>query len=149
MLDKVKLVELLKAKIEDRIAELDKAIKNSQDSANQESKSSMGDKYETSRSMAQNDIGMYEVQKTTALKDKTTLDLLQLQTNFESARVGAVVKTSMGTFFIGISVGKYDYDGQPLMIISTESPIGIALKNAKAGETIQFNQRAIKVEAVY
>jgi hypothetical protein len=46
-----------------KLIELEKAIFNVQNAANEESKSSMGDKYETGRAMAQNDRAMLENQK--------------------------------------------------------------------------------------
>jgi transcription elongation GreA/GreB family factor len=143
------LVEKIKNWLENNLAEIQKAIDNAQDSANQESKSSAGDKYETGRAMAQNDKAMFEVQLASA---KAQLNVFN-QIDFESPRpnvgMGSWIETNLGVFFIAVSIGKISVDDQPIMVISKDSPIAKVLWNTSIGQKIHFNGREICINEIY
>lgn len=61
---------------------------------------------------------------------------------------GAVVKMSGRYFVIAVSTGKFTCRGREFMGISTMAPIFEAIEGARAGDTVQFNDRDILVEEV-
>lgn len=61
---------------------------------------------------------------------------------------GAVVKISGRHFVIAVSTSKFTCQGRELMGISTMAPIFEAIEGARAGETVDFNGRALTVETV-
>ena len=61
---------------------------------------------------------------------------------------GAVVKLSGRYFVVAVSTSKFTCQGRELMGISTMAPIFEAIEGARAGETVQFNGRAVTVEEV-
>jgi hypothetical protein len=67
---KIKLYQYCVEFIDKRIAGAREAIQIAQDSANEETKSSAGDKYETGRAMAQLEIEKNTTQLEEALKQK-------------------------------------------------------------------------------
>ena len=61
---------------------------------------------------------------------------------------GAVIKLSGRYFVVAVSTDKFVCHGRELMGISTMAPIFEVIDWAQAGETVQFNGRELKVEAV-
>lgn len=51
-------------------------------------------------------------------------------------------------FVVAVSKDKFVCHGRELMGISTMAPIFEVIDGAQAGETVQFNGRELKVEAV-
>ena len=148
-LEKEKIVEKAKEILEGKIAEIEKAIFNVQNAANEESKSSMGDKYETGRAMAQNDRAMLEVQKGEFLNDKSVLENINFNQVSVNIRPGSIVETSIGIFLLSISLGKIDIDGKSIMLISVKSPIGTLLLGKNKSDKLNLNGKLIEVLNFY
>ncbi len=119
-----------------------------QDSANEETKSSSGDKYETGRAMAQLEIEKSTEQLNEALKQKKILDSLQIKIQSEEVLPGSLAITSQGNFFIAISVGMVSVNGKNFGVVSAESPIGLKLLGQKKGSTFTFNNKSYRVDEV-
>lgn len=131
------------------VQEAKKAIANAQASANEATKSSAGDKYETSRAMGQLDIEMY----TRQLHDvESKLAILQnIEANLRQhseVNLGAMVETTLGTFFLAVGIGKIDIEEKPIMVISPQSPIGEAIFQKKSGDSVSFRGKEIKIGKV-
>ena len=135
--------------LQTRLAELEKAIANVQNSANEESKSSMGDKYETGRAMAQNDRAMLENQKSELLKDIATFGNINFNQETEFVKNGSLVQTSIGYILVSVSVGKIVDAGINTMLISSASPLGTQLLGKKANEMVSVNGKEIKVIHIF
>ena len=148
-LEKEKIVEKAKEILEGKIAEIEKAIFNVQNAANEESKSSMGDKYETGRAMAQNDRAMLEVQKGEFLNDKSVLENINFNQVSKNIRPGSIVETSIGIFLLSISLGKIVLDGKSIMLISVKSPIGTLLLGKNKSDKLNLNGKLIEVLNFY
>src|ERR1051325_4872973 len=129
------------ALVQQRIADAKQAMDNAQQSANQEEKSSAGDKYETGRAMAQIARDQAAQQLDEALKLKNALD--QINPSVSSARVvlGSLVITDQNQFYISISAGKLEANGEIFFAISPLSPIGKLLMNLQANDVITFNKQ--------
>ena len=55
----------------------------------------------------------------------------------------ASIKTTKGTYFLAVSVGKITVEGEDYFVVSTKSPIGKQLLGKKIGEVIPFNEAEI------
>lgn len=122
-------------------------MRAAQESANSESKSSAGDKYETGRAMAQLERDRHAQLLADAqrmMQDLTQIDLAPALV----VRAGSLVKTARGTFFISISAGRISLDGSEYMAVSAASPIGVALRGKRVGDTAVFNTIRYVIEAV-
>src|SRR5437879_3204868 len=124
--------------VQQRITDAKQAMDAAQESANQEEKSSAGDKYETGRAMAQIARDQAAQQLDEALKLKNALD--QISPNSSSTKVGSgsLVITDQNRFYISISAGKLDIEGKDYLAISSQSPIGKLLLNQTVNNVIQF-----------
>lgn len=137
---KKKLIAYCKDWVAERISVAQVAMDNAQAGANEEGKSSAGDKYETGRAMMQIERDKAAQQLAEALKLKQVVDGLRESENGDVVRIGAIVQTTRYHFFIAISVGKICVEGIEYLLISPQSPIGKLLLNKKLGDSINFNQ---------
>ena len=119
-----------------------------QESANSETKSSAGDKYETGRAMAQEERNRNAVQLQQALQLQGELARISPELASDAVRPGALVHTSIGRFYISISAGKLTVDGQDYFAVSAAAPVAAALAGKHAGEEVMFNGKKIRIESI-
>ena len=134
------LYRLCQDYIDKRVETSRAAIVDAQRSANEETKSSAGDKYETGRAMAQLEIEKNAQQLTASLKIKNALDQMRIDETFETVQSGSLVETNRGIFFIAISIGKVTVHGESYVVIAPASPLGKQLIGSRSGETRTFNK---------
>lgn len=135
-------------KLEQRINNAKASMEAAQEAANEETKSSAGDKYETGRAMMQQEQDKAAGQLIGALKLKKVLDQLNPDREQQVVGMGSLVKTSLGNFYISASIGQLSLGGVDYMIISPVSPLAQQLAGLKAGEELDFNGRKFKIKQV-
>jgi transcription elongation GreA/GreB family factor len=124
------------------------AIKAAQASANEETKSSAGDKYETGRAMMQLEIEKNTVQLGETMKLKRMLDDIKIDASSLTVQTGSLVITDQGNFFLAISVGHISIEGKTYTAVSPSSPIGIQLLKLRQDESFLFNGKTYRIEEV-
>jgi transcription elongation GreA/GreB family factor len=134
--------------VQKRISEARQAIDDAQDSSDEETKSSAGDKYETGREMMQQVADQAQVQLNEANKLMVALSTITYNTNHSNADTGSVVYTDNGQFYIAIGAGTLSVGQQTFYAVSPASPIAIKLTGKKAGDEFDLNGRAYKIEKV-
>ncbi|MFN6945654.1 MAG: 3-oxoacyl-ACP synthase [Cytophagaceae bacterium] len=125
--------------VDKRIVIARSSMDAAQSAANDESKSSAGDKYETGRAMMQIQRDQFASQLSEALKLKQVMDQIKPDSSSQGIVLGSLVFTDKGNYYISVSVGKLEVDSIEYFAISPVSPIGKELMNKKAGEKIAFN----------
>ncbi len=133
----------------DKQANLQKEIAALRDGIANDSKSSMGDKYETSREMSQQEINRLEQQFAINQQHFFNLKNLALQNKYHQILLGSLVVTNIGSFFITVSLGEIKIDNQSVFMISPVSPIGKLLIGKKAGDEFEMNKKMINVLAIF
>lgn len=136
-MDKQVLIDTIKSNLSKKIEQLDQLIEETRRS-NNDTKSSMGDKYETGREMLQQEINNLMVQKNEVLKQWDVITKLN-PTTTNKVGLGSLVKTSSAWFFIAVSAGTLELDGKKILSISSSAPIAIALLNKTKGDHFTFN----------
>ena len=134
--------------VEQRRARLQEEIHLIQASANEETKSSAGDKYETGRSMAQLEIERNSQQLNEANKLQQVLKGITPDHVSDVVIPGSVVHTSHGVFYIAISIGVFTLEEKQFLIISSDSPIGKLLMGRKVGDTITWNKMTYTIQII-
>lgn len=135
--------------VEEKQEEAVKAIQQVKESRDNESKSSVGDKYETGRSML-----MFELEKHTAQLQKAQLqkhELTQINLRKKTDRVefGSLVFTNHGTYFLALALGKTEFEGENYFCISPVSPFGKLIQNKKVGDKFTFQGNEIILLEIY
>ena len=123
-------------------------MQNAQDSANEETKSSAGDKYETGRAMAQIERDRHAQLFDQLRQERAVLDRIDPDFEFQRVGLGALVKTSVGYFFVSVSAGMVVVDGQKVIAMSPQSPLGASLMGKQAGDSFLFQQKKGVIEAL-
>lgn len=147
MTSKAELISLLHGLLDDRIAQARAEIASANVSKENESKSSAGDKYETGMAMLQMEEAQHQAQLAKHKRMKSELSSIA-ESPASTVVIGSLVLTDKATYFISIPVGNITIDGQDVFCISLASPIGQALKGATKGDSITFNETAMKIEQI-
>ena len=124
------------------------AFKNAEQASNDDTKSSAGDKYETGRAMMQQEKDRNTIQLNEANKLMVALNHISTKGSSVEAETGSVIITNNGKFYIAISAGSLQANGERYFAISPVSPIGIKLKGLKAGNAFDLNGKNYQVEEV-
>ncbi|MCI0921955.1 GreA/GreB family elongation factor [Sphingobacterium rhinopitheci] len=148
MLTKEEIIDSCLASVTRRINEVEFAIKDADQALADDTKSSAGDKYETSREMVQQDITRYQKQLAIANTDRDVLQKIDPLKSNERIGLGSVVRTDAGLYFISISIGLLKIQSQNIYVISPLSPIGQELIGKSKGDEIHFNGKTQKVISV-
>lgn len=133
-----------------RVATARKAMDEAQASANEEGKSSAGDKYETGRAMAQNirDMNARQLQEAqTALEG---FDKISSKPQTSKIEAGSLIQTNEGWFFLGAGLGKIETEEiRNLVALSVSAPLGQAFLGKKPGQEVSFLGKSTPILAIY
>jgi sortase (surface protein transpeptidase) len=124
------------------------AMNAAQESANGESKSSAGDKYETSRAMGHLDRDMHARMYQQTREERKLIERIDGNIDFKKGALGAFISTSMGDFFLSVSIGQVKIDEKPIMIISPQSPIGALLMGKMVADKFNFRGKEAEILAI-
>ncbi|MGZ3925882.1 MAG: 3-oxoacyl-ACP synthase [Mucilaginibacter sp.] len=131
-----------------RIDTARQAIEATQQAANEETKSSAGDKYETGRAMMQQESDRNKAQLTEANKLMIALNHVPLNSISKTAETGSLIVTDNGRFYMAISAGTLVVNNESYFAVSPASPIGLKLKGQKAGDEFELNGKYYRIEAI-
>ena len=134
--------------VDDRILRAKNLISEAQEAANQDAKSSMGDKYETSREMMALEMRKASEQLQEASKLKKVLGSIQPNTGLNVVNIGSLVSTSIGDFFVSVSLGKVNVEQREVFVLSAVSPLGNMLMGLQAGDQFVFNTQRVKIKSL-
>ncbi|PWK75822.1 hypothetical protein LX99_03553 [Mucilaginibacter oryzae] len=124
------------------------AINDAQKASTDDTKSSAGDKYETSREMMQQETDRNMAQLNEANKLLVALNRISVTGISVAAEPGSIVLTNNGNFYLAISAGSLVLNGKSYFAVSPASPVGNMLRGKKAGETFTLNGKTYRVESV-
>lgn len=146
---KAELFDMIRLELETKLATLLENARQQQESLSNESKSSAGDKHETSRAMVhleQEKLG----KQIGILKQQLSL-LKAINSQLSSCNIvetGAVVMTSHGNFVICVSAGQFDYKGQSYFAVSPASPIIQKILGQAEHDKVDFNGKKLIINSI-
>jgi transcription elongation GreA/GreB family factor len=146
---KEKLHALCVAYVKGRMQAAEEAIAEAQQAANNDTKSSAGDKYETGREMAQQETNRNLAQLNEANKLMVALNQVSFKGTSAIADTGSLVTTNNGDFYIAISAGNLLLDGKNYFAVSPASPIGFKLRGKGEGEEFILNSKSYLIKSVF
>ncbi|MBD8082170.1 hypothetical protein [Chryseobacterium caseinilyticum] len=144
---KEEILNILKNKISEKILTFENLIAETRASSN-DTKSSMGDKYETGREMLQQEINNLQVQLNEVLKQRDFLKSLSAKPSAKAEK-GALVKTDRGLFYISVSLSNIDLDGNKIFCISPDSPLAKVLEGKSESQSISLNNVNHKILNIF
>ena len=134
--------------VEKRFQKIKKVLDDIKVSLLEESKSSAGDKHETGRAMLQierENAGnqLREIENLQSLIRK--IDIVSVS---DYARLGSLIYTNHGIYFISISIGEVKVEDENYYCIALQSPIGNLLSGKNVGDRFSLNQRDFIIKLI-
>lgn len=128
---------------------LQQEMKAAQEDAQQETKSTAGDKYETGRAMIHLELEKMAGQLNEMIRNRKVLDQIDpLKTN-PTVQLGSVVITTQGNYFLSISAGTLKAEEKDFFCISPASPIGLLLVGKSKGDQFTFRHQPVTVLEIF
>lgn len=146
-MNKQEIINIIKAKAADKIQYFENLIAETR-ASNNDTKSSMGDKYETGREMLQQEINNLQRQLNEVLNQQAVLQKITSDPS-EKVQNGALVKTDKGLFYVAVSMGEIIFENQKIMTVSAESPLVKIMYNKKVGENFIVNTIYQTIENIW
>lgn len=146
-MNKQEILDQINTKIADKIQYFENLIAETR-ASNNDTKSSMGDKYETGREMLQQQINNLQRQLNETLNQQAVLQKITAEPS-EKVQNGALVKTNKGMFYVSASMGEFILDNQKVMAVSAESPLVKAMFGKKIAETFTVNNIVQNIENIW
>ncbi|UVD79418.1 MULTISPECIES: hypothetical protein [Myroides] len=142
---KKKLKSICIERLEDKINAFKGIVEDMSNGAQNDAKSSAGDKHETTLAM------LHIEQENISKKIQENLSMLEVISKIDENKVsekvefGSVVKINSVTLFFSAALPKILIDDQSVLAISVDAPIAKELLGRKLNETFIFNNCEFKV----
>jgi hypothetical protein len=151
--EKLKYKQGLKAQcvalLRDRVDTARQSMEAAQESANNEGKSSAGDKYETGRAMSQIDRDRSAGQMDDAVQEMLRLQSIDSDRLYKEVNNGAVVMCGDAIYFIAIGLGAIHHEGQKVIVLSPKAPLSNLLRGKVKGDKVTFNGNNFEITDLF
>ena len=134
--------------INSKILMLQQNLADLKESGSNETKSTAGDKHETALAMLQIEQANTRAQLHETLEQRSAL--VNINPDIITAKIlpGSYVKTNKGNFYISVALGKLVIDGETVMAISPQSPLGAKLMGSCVNESVTIKAYTYLVESI-
>ncbi len=133
--------KILDKRIETAISDIELA----KESRDNETKSSVGDKYETGRAMVQFELEKLTIQLNKTIELKNEISKMDLVKKFDSVEFGCLAFTNRENYFISKGIGKIECEKQNFYCISLASPMGKILHRKKVNDKFIFQEKEVEI----
>ena len=145
---KEKLLQACRDFAQEKLNAIQNTLSELSDSVGSDSKSTAGDKHETSRAMLHLEQEKAGEQLQQAQDTLRAIDKINIQVSTAKITAGSLVKTNRGNFFIAISAGKITIDKVDYYAVSPKAPIAQKLIGLVKNDKVQFNGIDYSVEQI-
>ena len=145
---KKNIIDFISNSIKEKISILKLELDSIQNEKNNITKSSAGDKFETSRSTMQIEYDKLNNQINILHNQLKLIESIDYSIKKSRVCIGSLIKTDKSYYFICVGLGNYTIDKKTIYVISLASPIGKILNNKKEGDNIIFNNRSEKIQKI-
>jgi len=126
--------------IDKKVLDSRKYMESIERSIHSESKSTAGDKHDTSRELMQQERNKAAQNLSNQLAMQKTLIQLKLIDANIAIGFGSLIETQGNVIFIGLALGKINYLNREIVCISPLSPLARVLEGMQVGEVCTFNE---------
>jgi hypothetical protein len=132
--------------LDERRKQIKQEILFIEESINTETKSSVGDKFETARARLQTDKSRLLKQQSEIQQQEN--DLLKTVTLVpgDGAGPGRLIHTNAGVFYVAVPLGKLKVGAYSVQVLSQLSPFVSKMKGLKTGDYFEVNGRRYCIE---
>ena len=115
--------------------------------SNNDTKSSMGDKYETSREMMQQEITRIQNQLNEILIQQEQFLKIVPKDSIHVIN-GSYLETSMGNFCIACSLGEISFDNKKIFVLSNQTPLAKVILGKTIGDSFEMNGKQFQIKII-
>jgi transcription elongation GreA/GreB family factor len=136
---KKRILSQVSLHLNQKLKDLNAMMQDLNEASKNETKSTVGDKHETSKAMMhleQEKLGNQIKEIEFQLKE---FNAVNFDTHSNHVVVGSLVETNLGYFFIATAIGKIQIDNLFVFAISNKSPLGSKFLGLKPNDSIEFN----------
>ena len=145
---KEKVIAHIQQTLQEKINHLQGEMAELQVALEGETKSTSGDKHETSRAMVQREIQNLGDSLQNWNKMQGLAGTLKAK-DCSSVELGALLTTETNMFFISVALGKISVDKQEIFCLAPTSPLAQKLMGKKKGETVEFNRNRHLIKELF
>lgn len=135
--------------LRERLANAEALINAAQESANNESKSSAGDKYETARAMGHLQKDMYLKQAQTIKHDLLVAETTATELFPGLIKKGTVILLEGLIIFICVGIGKKQINDKTVLFVSEDSPLYKEAFKKRQGDYISIDRKMPLIEEIF
>lgn len=148
-MDRKELKQLVLDTLNNQIEAIQKQISSLSEDAQNDAKSSAGDKHETGLAM------MHLEQEKLNAKLVELLDMQQIALKLSEKRtvdkvvLGSIVKTNKAVFYLSVPIQPINYKNTQVFFVSVHAPLIQHLLNKEVGAEVTFNNISHKIVEIY
>lgn len=146
---KYKVHEACVVAVSDKIKAMKSELKSLIADGNNESKSSAGDKHETSKAMNQLEQEKIGTQIEELERQKQELEKIDLSHDLGYIMKGSLAFTNQGYLFVSLGLGKVRVNDHLIFAVSPASPLGKEIVGHKRGEKINVNGIEYEIKKIW
>ena len=143
--EKKELIDYCTSFIENQINHVQAVINSAKESAQNESKSSAGDKHETGKSLLQLEQENNAILLQKMMTQKPVIQLLKDHKISETISLGSLIETNLGVYYIALGIGLVNLNDKKYFVISPSAPVGKLFIGKKVGDEVTFNNKNITI----
>ena len=125
---------------------LQQKLADLQESMANETKSSAGDKYETSRAMLHIEQDQIGRQVAELQAQQAVLHTIGPAASSVRAALGSLLRIADVYYYLSTGLGKMQVDGKAVIALSLQSPLGAKLKGLTVGDEAVMNNKALIIQ---
>ena len=135
--------------MQERLRHVHDAIEETEDSVNNENKSTVGDKHEVARAMGHLQQEMMSGQLDKANDEIALISALNTDLLYDKVTTGAVVVCPDAIFFIAVGLGNILVNEQKVIVLSPIAPLALSMLEKQRGDTFEFNRNMIAITDIF
>jgi hypothetical protein len=134
--------------LNEKINALQQVLNDLKESGANETKSTAGDKHETALAMLQIEQANTRGQLKEILDQKIMFEKIDPSLSPVAIVNGSLIKTNRGYLFLSIAGGKAIVDGNAIIALSPQSPLGLKLMGLKVHDVAEINNARYLIESI-
>jgi len=148
MTNKQQIINICKAYLEEKMAIINRALEQTQASSNEDTKSSAGDKHETSRAMAHLENERLAKQLSVLIEQTEKLNSINPEVKNTKVALGSFVNTDTLNLFLSVGLGKVKTDEIEFYAISLASPVAQNLLGKSKGNEFKMGNNSLVIKGI-
>ncbi len=146
--EKKLIVEKVNAQLHEQLQLVESQLNSLSEDLQNETKSSMGDKYETGRAQIHLEIDKLKQRQAHYLNQIQSMNSIDFTQKYSQVKNGALVYTDVFMYLISIGLGQIKMEHKEVFVISLESPIGKEMKGKSCKNCFKFQEKVYTIEKI-